>query len=193
MSSSGRFGSPCSSGCGSHDTIYRLRPASPAPPPRRRLSNLGQRDIAIVGMACRFPLADDVDAYWRNIRAGRVCFSEIPKDRWDHGLYYASSWRETDQTYTRKIGLVDDVCHLGAMHCNAAHLRVRGTDPQDCCLLDAMKYAWVDGGYEGREFPRKTTGVFVGASVSEHKDFVTSRLRAPQILSGQFGRVPANL
>jgi len=39
-------------------------------------------------------------------------------------------------------------------------------------------------------FPRRRAGVFVGASVSEYKEIHLSRLRALQMLDGQFGRKP---
>src|SRR5262249_42752327 len=74
-----------------------------------------------------------------------------------------------------------------------APLRVKVTDPQHRILLDAMKNALADAGYEERPYPKQTTGVFIGASVSEHKDIVTARLRAPALMNGQFGRVPAAL
>ena len=139
-------------------------------------------------MACRFPQAPDLDAYWRNIREARVCFSEIPKDRWNHELFYHSGSREIDKTYARKVGLLtDDIWQFSAVHYGMPPLRVRVTDPQHRILLDAVRGALADAGYEKRPLPRQTTGVFVGASVSEHKDLQTTRLRAAQIADGQFG------
>src|ERR1700690_3770581 len=34
-------------------------------------------EIAIIGMSGRFPQADDVETFWRNIAAGRECFTEF--------------------------------------------------------------------------------------------------------------------
>jgi acyl transferase domain-containing protein len=39
------------------------------------------RDVAIIGVGCRFPHAPDAGAYWRNILDARVCFSDIPAER----------------------------------------------------------------------------------------------------------------
>ncbi|MFF1934721.1 phosphopantetheine-binding protein, partial [Streptomyces sp. NPDC058228] len=39
--------------------------------------------IAVVGMSGRFPQAEDLDAFWRNLRDGRDCIAEVPADRWD--------------------------------------------------------------------------------------------------------------
>lgn len=37
--------------------------------------------IAVVGMACRFPKAPDLDAFWRLLRHGVDAITEVPKDR----------------------------------------------------------------------------------------------------------------
>lgn len=148
--------------------------------------------VAIIGMGCRFPKASDLAEYWRNIRQARVCFSEIPAERWNHELYYHPSGRETDKTYARKVGLLDDVRSFAALHYGIAPLRARVMDPQHRLLLDTVRVAIEDAGYGGRPRGwRGRAGVFIGASVSEYKDIITSRLRARSLFDGAFGRAPA--
>ena len=147
--------------------------------------------VAIIGMGCRFPKANDLSEYWRNIRQGRVCFSRIPAERWNHELYYHPSGRETDKTYARKVGLLDDVRSFAALHYGIAPLRARVMDPQHRLLLDTVRVAIEDAGYGGRPRGwRSRAGVFIGASVSEYKDIITSRLRARSLFGGAFGRAP---
>jgi 8-amino-7-oxononanoate synthase len=145
--------------------------------------------VAIVGMACRFPGAADLAGFWKLIRDGRAAFSEIPRERWNHELFYSPNARETDKAYARKVGFVDDVWSFPALHHGLAPLRAKVMDPQHRLLVEAVRAALADAGHERRELPRASTGVFVGASVAEHKDLVTARLRAQQMLDGQFGRV----
>lgn len=144
--------------------------------------------IAIVGMGCRFPGAQDVGAYWRNMLDARSCFSEIPRERWNHDLFYDPSPRAIDKTYARKVGLLDDVQSFAALHYGIAPLRATVMDPQHRLLLDAVRVAFEDAGFASMAGSR--TGVFVGASVSEHKDLITTRLRAPAMFDGQWGRAP---
>jgi 8-amino-7-oxononanoate synthase len=148
------------------------------------------RDVAIVGMGCRFPQAADLGAYWRNICEARVCFSEVPAERWNHGLFYDPSPRAIDKTYARKVGFVDDVRSFAALYYGLAPLRVSVMDPQHRLLLDAVRVALEDAGRGEATLAGTRTGVFVGASVSEYKDLITSRLRARALLDGQFGRAP---
>ena len=148
------------------------------------------RDIAVVGIGCQFPQANDLHAYWDNIRNARVCFSPVPAWRWNHDLYYHPSSRETDKTYARKVGFIDDVRGFAAMHYGLAPLRVKVMDPQHRLLLDAVRMALEDAGYGARPpAPERHVGVFMGLSVSEYKDLVTTRLRSQAIFDGQFGRV----
>ena len=45
-------------------------------------------DVAIVGMACRFPGAGDLAAYWENVLAARSAIREVPPSRWDADLFH---------------------------------------------------------------------------------------------------------
>ena len=40
------------------------------------------RDIAIIGMACIFPKAPDLNAYWRNILKGVCAITEAQPEHW---------------------------------------------------------------------------------------------------------------
>jgi acyl transferase domain-containing protein len=46
---------------------------------------------AIVGMACLFPGAPDMDRYWRNIVDGVDAIGEVPAARWDPVFYDPAS------------------------------------------------------------------------------------------------------
>jgi aryl carrier-like protein len=46
------------------------------------------REIAIIGLAGRYPNSRDISEFWRNLREGINCISEIPPDRWDWRNYF---------------------------------------------------------------------------------------------------------
>src|SRR5205807_3072151 len=48
-------------------------------------------DIAIVGMACAFPGAADLPAFWSNVLRGVDAVTEVPRDRWDSEIYFGQS------------------------------------------------------------------------------------------------------
>ncbi|TMA13398.1 MAG: polyketide synthase, partial [Deltaproteobacteria bacterium] len=147
-------------------------------------------EIAIVGLGCRFPGARDPLAYWELIRSGTVVFRPIPASRWDHSRFYDPTTRVPDKAYIDKGAFLTDeeLREFASLHYGIAPRRIQVTDPQHRLLLDCVSSALQDAGYERRAFERTRAGVFVGASVSEHKEFLLSRIRAVQLFDGAFGR-----
>ena len=41
----------------------------------------------IIGVSGRYPKAENLEQFWLNLRDGRDCITEIPKDRWDNSQY----------------------------------------------------------------------------------------------------------
>ena len=69
----------------------------------------GTQGVAIIGMACLFPGAPDVDAYWRNILGKVDATTDPPPEAWDPDVYYDPEFTDTDRTYCKRGG------YLGAM------------------------------------------------------------------------------
>ncbi len=146
--------------------------------------------IAIVGLGCRFPEARDPLGFWEIIRSGKVTFRPVPASRWDHTRFYDPTTRIPDKAYIDKGAYLDDaeLHEFATLHYGIAPRRIQVTDPQQRLLLDSVRVALQDAGYETRAWERTRAGVFVGASVSEHKEILLTRVRAAQLFSGSFGR-----
>ncbi|MEV6594766.1 aminotransferase class I/II-fold pyridoxal phosphate-dependent enzyme [Streptomyces acidicola] len=145
--------------------------------------------IAITGMACRFPGAPDLHAYWRLIRRGEVASGPVG-GRWRHAPFHRpDDPRDPDSSYTDRVAHLDDVRSFAALHHGLPPRRVESTDPQHRLLIELTRAALQDAGLETRPFPRDRTGVYIGASVTEYKDLLTSRVRARQLAQGEFGPV----
>jgi len=48
---------------------------------KRQIRN--EDDIAIIGMAGRYPEANNINEFWQNLTLGKDCIREVPLDRWD--------------------------------------------------------------------------------------------------------------
>jgi hypothetical protein len=60
-----------------------------------------ETEVAVIGMSGRFPDADNVEAFWRNLAAGKNCVREVPPERWDHSLVYDPDSRQADKTNSK--------------------------------------------------------------------------------------------
>ena len=143
--------------------------------------------IAIVGIGCRFPEAPDADQFWKRIARGQVAFREIPKDRWNHDLFYTTSQRDIDKTWTASGSFIDGYRDFAALHYGIAPRRLEVMDPQQRLLIEATRWALMDAGYDRRDFARARTGVYVGISTSEFQKLTEARLVAMQMAGGDFG------
>ncbi|MCW8965998.1 MAG: SDR family NAD(P)-dependent oxidoreductase, partial [Candidatus Pacearchaeota archaeon] len=64
-------------------------------------------DIAIIGLSGRFPQSIDINEFWKNLRDGKDCITEIPKDRWDYHLYFDEDKNKLGKTNTKWGGFLE--------------------------------------------------------------------------------------
>lgn len=65
-------------------------------------------EIAIIGMSIKFPGADTLDCYWRNLVQGNDEIREIPQERWDWKKYYSYD-RELNKSHSKWMGSIEDI------------------------------------------------------------------------------------
>ncbi|MER6199204.1 SDR family NAD(P)-dependent oxidoreductase [Streptomyces sp. NPDC001586] len=121
-------------------------------------------DIAIVGMACAYPGAPDLAAYWAMVLAGTDAVTEVPAERWDPELYYdADPARAGERTPSRWGGFLGPVPFDALAH-GIPPASLAGIEPVQLLALEISARALGDAGY-GREraFDRSRTSVVFGA------------------------------
>ena len=143
--------------------------------------------IAIVGMGCRFAASRDLTAYWRTVREGEVCFGDVPDDRWSLETFHRSNRRSANHTYARAFGSVGEILSFAPEVFGISPSRARQMDPQQRLSLEVTRCALEDAGYTAGCPNPERTGVFLGVSTCEHRDYITARLRLMQMLGGDFG------
>ncbi|MEV7983210.1 beta-ketoacyl synthase N-terminal-like domain-containing protein, partial [Streptomyces sp. NPDC086519] len=143
-------------------------------------------DIAIVGMACMFPQAPDLAAFWANVVAGHDAVTEVPADRWDPAVHHA------DGSTTSKWGgflppIPFDPLSYGIPPASLGHI-----EPVQLLALEAARRALDHAGYgaRGRQFDRSRTSVVFGAEAGSDLSNAAT-LRA--VLPSYYGKVPDGL
>ena len=103
-------------------------------------------------------------------------------------MFFATSQRDIDKTWTASGSFIDDYREFAALHYGIAPRRLEVMDPQQRLLIEATRWALMDAGYDDqRAFNRERTGVYVGISTSEFQKLTEARLVAMQMAGGDFG------
>lgn len=121
-------------------------------------------DIAIVGMACAYPGAPDLAAYWAMVLAGRDAVTEVPAERWNAELYYdADPARAGERTPSRWGGFLGPVPFDALAH-GIPPASLSAIEPVQLLALEISARALGDAGYgRDRAFDRSRTSVVFGA------------------------------
>ncbi len=144
-------------------------------------------DIAIVGMSCRFPGAENVNEYWNLLKDPEPQFAPIPRARWVHDSFFSDDRRDTHTAYVDRLASVADAGMFDAKHYKIPPRRARALDPQHRLLVDLAREAIQDAGWETSGFDRENTSVIVGLGESGYRELSTINLRLRQIARGEFG------
>lgn len=122
-----------------------------------------KRPIAIVGMACRLPGADNLREYWRLLAQGSDAVSDMPDDRLDRELYFNSEKGLRGRTYSARGGMIPvRPIDLNRVPLSADDLR--DSDPCHQILCEVAADALHDSGHNPFHKTTAKVGVYVGHS-----------------------------
>ncbi|WP_329101452.1 SDR family NAD(P)-dependent oxidoreductase [Micromonospora sp. NBC_01699] len=158
--------------------------------PSRRPITRESEPIAIVGMACRFPGAPNVGAYWKLLTQGVDAITEVPAGRWDIEQFFSSAPDAPGKMNTRWGGFLEHVDRFDAGFFGLAPREVLQMDPQQRLVLELAWEALEDAGIAPGSLRDSATGVFCGAMwhdyghlFGHHAEDVTAHTATGQDLS----------
>ncbi len=145
--------------------------------------------IAIVGMACRFPGAEDLDAFWRLLLDGKNSVTE--------GVPGSGSGRLGDLIDDPKIeheacrfgAFVDDIDLFDAGFFRISPVEVELLDPQQRMILETSWLALEDAGMDTVLLNGSRTGVYTGISNDEYRMLVLDSSNPTEAAGGGHGRL----
>ena len=158
------------------------RRIAPMPPVGHREVVASRRDtmadIAVIGLAGRYAMADTIEEFWTNLKDGRDCITEIPSERWNHNPYFDADRERPGKTYGKWGGFLNGVECFDALFFNISPREAELMDPQERQFLECAYAAIEDAGYTraslaaGASPPPGTpapVGVFVGVMYEEYQ------------------------
>ncbi|MEU0878707.1 SDR family NAD(P)-dependent oxidoreductase [Lentzea sp. NPDC005914] len=117
--------------------------------------------IAVVGVACRFPGADDTDGFWDLLRSGRDAVRQVPSQRWDPAEFAGTA---PGRTVPIEGGFLDrPVDEFDPLFFGISPREAQEMDPQQRLFLEVAWEALEDAGLAGAELAGSRTGVFASA------------------------------
>ena len=140
---------------------------SPEPRPQAAPADDG---VAIIGMGCRFPGADDPLAFWRQLEAG---VDSVADGRQESGTWYrAFGDPASEDPIFRRGAFLDDIELFDSRFFRIAPIEARLMDPRQRLLLETTWHALEDAGIDPDGLRGSKTGVYIGVGGNEYRDLI---------------------
>lgn len=117
-------------------------------------------DVAIIGMSCIFPGAEDVAAFWQNIINKVDSTRTVPADRIDP-VHFDSDAMGVDRFYCNRGGFIPEFVFNPA-NFGILPLAVEGTEPDHLLTLSLVHKALDDAGILEKDPILEKTGIIIG-------------------------------
>ncbi len=128
------------------------------------------KPIAIVGIGCLFPKANNPEEYWANIREGVDAITDIPESHWNPADYFDADKSTPDMTYAKRGGFINPIDFNPLLY-GLSPNNIEATDTTQLLGMVVTRQALLDAGYstakdagDGREFDRDRTSVIMGVT-----------------------------
>ncbi|NBD13836.1 SDR family NAD(P)-dependent oxidoreductase [Corallococcus silvisoli] len=127
--------------------------------------------IAIVGMGCRFPGAEDPEAFWRLLHQGQEAVGPIPADRWDVESYFDPDPERPGKMYTRSGSFLKHVDQFDPLFFGISPREAASLDPQQRLMLEVCWEAFENAAQVPSRLAGNRIGTFVSIGQSDYALF----------------------
>ena len=130
-------------------------------------------NIAIIGMSCRLPGADDTEELWDLLQRGQETHKEIPKDRFDVKTHYDPAGKRNNTSHTPYGCFIDKPGLFDARLFNMSPREAKETDPMHRLALVTAYEALEMSGFVLNATPstqQDRVGTFYGQTCDDWRD-----------------------
>ena len=127
-------------------------------------------DIAVIGLAGRYPRAETMEQFWEVLSSGQHCFEKIPSERWRHAGIYHDQRDILGKTTIRNGSFLSDIDRFDPRYFNISQRDAELMSPEVRLFLQVGVEAFEDAGYSREEMHQRfdgDVGVLVG-TMSNH-------------------------
>ena len=150
--------------------------------------------VAVIGIACRGPGADNVEQFWHLLSSGRDAIREVPADRWDADAWFDPDPAAPGKTMTKWGGFIDRIDGFDAPFFGILPREAEQMDPQQRVFLEVAIEALDDAGIPRERLRGSRSGVFIASYQNDYSQMQYSDLEAidARTLTGTLHSVLAN-
>lgn len=136
-------------------------------PPKQQLGN---EPIAIIGIGCRLPGANNLEEFWNLLYEGEVGITRVPEFRWkrEQSMFPAGEKEKA----TNAGFLTQTVDDFDAKFFGVSPKEAVYMDPQVRILHEVLWEALENGGVDPHSLYGSHTGIFTGSWMNDYKDIV---------------------
>ncbi len=125
--------------------------------------------IAIIGMAGRFPGADNVDEFEQLLLTGRSGVGPVPAERWDHTAIYDPRPLQAGRSVCGQGGFINDALCFDPVFFGLSPAEAVAMDPQQRLFLMAAWHALEDAGLPPESLNGLECGVYAGNVAGDYE------------------------
>jgi acyl transferase domain-containing protein/acyl carrier protein len=166
---------------------HDLMKEEPSPEGRQAARQNDFEPIAVIGVGCRFPSAENPESFWALLREGVDAITEVPLDRWDPQDFYDPTPGAPGKMSTRWGGFLNEVALFDADFFGVSPREAKRIDPQQRLLLEVSWEALENAGLAPEKLRGAKTGVFVGISTHDYNQLQMSDLLSIDAYAGTGG------
>ena len=128
--------------------------------------------IAVVGMACRFPGASDVSAFWRLLEAGENAVAEGVPGSGTGRIGELFQDADVQNDACRFAGFIEGIDQFDASFFRISPVEAQFLDPQQRLMLETSWQALEDAGIDPDQLKGSRTGVYAGISNNDYRGLI---------------------
>ena len=132
--------------------------------------------IAVIGIGCRFPGANDPEAFWALLRDGVDAVTEVPSERFDVDSFYDPTQGQPGKMNTRWGGFLQQVDQFDPNFFGISPREAEHMDPQQRLVLEVAWEALENAGVPPKSLSGSQTGVFVGIGNQDYTRLLCQNL-----------------
>jgi len=125
-------------------------------------------EVAVTGIACRYPGAADKTAFWELLINGLSGISRVPPSRWNPDEHLAGLAKPEQREAVQWGGFIDGIDRFDPLFFNLSPREAELMDPQQRLFLEEAWHAFEDAGLSDRRLKGARCGIFIGVGQGDY-------------------------